>query len=98
AENAQGCDVVGVAVLRDGVALVAVPRERAGRLRERLQEREREVPGAGLLRRCGEAVGRPRLEVRRVDVSREGRGRGPCRRSEGEDENGDERETLHWPA
>src|SRR5206468_2203711 len=42
-------------------------------LAKRLEEREREVPRARLLRGRRQAIARPRLEVRRVDVRRERR-------------------------
>src|SRR5262249_61913760 len=91
----QPLDVVPVAVVRHGIRLASVPRKRAGALRQGLEERKREEPGARLLRRRLEAVRRPGLEVRRVNVSRKRRLR---RRDEREGESGDERETLHGTA
>ena len=67
---------------------IPVPGEGAGGLRQRFQEGEREVARPRLLRGGGEAVGRPRLEVRRVDVSRKRcRGLSTGREPEGQDGN-----------
>ena len=70
AEGPQGRDVGEVAAVGDWIASAAVPGERARALRQRLEECQGEVLRARLLGGRREAVGRPRLEVRRVDVSR----------------------------
>src|SRR5262249_5657874 len=71
-ELAQRGDVGDVLLgRRDRVRLRAVPGERAGALPGGLEEGDREVAGARLVRDRGQRVAGPRLEVGRVEVGRE---------------------------
>ena len=70
-DGAEGCDVREIAAVCDEIALAAVPGERARRLRQRGEECECEVARARGLGGRRQAVGRPGLEVGRVDVRRQ---------------------------